>query len=143
MAAEAKHNSSSATPPQEHLKIEPSDLLAQKSQNPRDGAMTSGNLHVSPILPQRIVFEPSPALPAQDESHGKVHSQKPAVESSKKAASSTKAAGVRKRLSQKAKAAEYLRQQEEDLQAQEMLCMFAAGIIVERRRRQESICGIM
>ena len=141
MAAEAEHNSSSATPPQ----IEPSDPLAQKIQNPSDGAMTSGNLnylHVSPILPQRIVFEPSPALPAQDESHGKVHSQKLAVESSKKAASSTKAAGVRKRLSQKAKAAEYLRQQEEDLQAQMMVCMFAAGIIVERRRRQER-CGIM
>ena len=141
MAAEAEHNSSSATPPQEHLKIEPSDPLAQKSQNPSDDAMTSGNLHVSPILPQRIVFEPSPALPARDESHRTAYSQRPAVK--KPAASSTKAAGVRKRPSQKAKAAEHLRQQEEDLQAQMMVCMFAAGIIVERRRRQESRCGIM
>jgi hypothetical protein len=158
MAAEADGNSNAATPPQEHLRIEQCDSLAQKNQNPSDSTMTSETLHVSPILPQRIGFEPSPALPVCGENHRTAHTQRPAAHSSKKpAASSTKAAGVRKRPSQKAKAAEMFRQQEEEEEEEEeaamfmvqqqilqqqqsmmaMICMFAVV------RQQQSSCGIM
>ena len=86
MAAEADCNSVVATPPQEHLRIEQSDSLAQNNQNPSGSAMTSDNLRMSPILPQRIGFEPSPALPVRVENHSTAHSQGPAAHSSKKPA---------------------------------------------------------
>ena len=150
MAAEADCNSIAATPPQEHLRIEQSDSLAQNNQNPSDSAMTSDNLHMSPILPQRIGFEPSPALPVRVENHSTAHSQGPAAHSSKKPAA-TKAAGVRKRPSQKAKAAEMVRQQQEETeemvaimiqQQQELMALFCFSAVVMQQRQQSS-CGIM
>ena len=148
MAAEADCNSVVATPPQ-HLRIEQIDSLAQNNQNPSGSAMTSDNLHMSPILPQRIGFEPSPALPV--ENHSTAHSQGPAAHSSKKpAANSTKAAGVRKRPSQKAKAAEMVRQQQEETeemvaimiqQQQQLMALFMVGVVMQQR--QQSSCGIM
>ncbi len=148
MAAESECNSNVATPPQEHLRIEQSDSLAQKNQNPSDSAMTSGNMHVSPILPQRIGFEPSPALSVSGENHRAAHSEVPAAHSSKKpAASSAKASGVRKRPSQKAKAAEMLRQQQEEtegilaimIQQQELLM----ALLLLQQQQQQSSCGLM
>jgi hypothetical protein len=145
MAAEADCNSIVATPPQEHLRIEQSDSLAQNNQNPSGSAMTSGNLHMSPILPQRIGFEPSPAVL---ENHSTAHSQGPAAHSSKKPA--TKVAGVRKRPSQKAKAAEMVRQQQEETeeivaimiqQQQQLMALFMFGVVMQQR--QQSSCGIM
>jgi hypothetical protein len=154
MEAEADRGNA-ATPPhyQEQLQMGQCDSHAQKIQNPSDNAVASDNLHASPILPQRIVFEPSPALPAQDESNRTAQSQRLAAGSSKKpVASLTKAAGVRKLPSQKTKAAEKRRQQEEEeatimmLESQNnqmmMMCMFAAGMVVQRRQQQSS-CGIM
>ena len=145
MAAEADCNSVVATPPQEHLRIEQIDSLAQNNQNPSGSAMTSDNLHMSPILPQRIGFEPSPAL---RQNHSAAHSQGPAAHSSKKPA--TKAAGVRKRPSQKAKAAEMVRQQQEETeemvaimiqQQQQLMALFMVGVVMQQR--QQSSCGIM
>jgi hypothetical protein len=151
MAAEADRNSNEATPPQGHLQIERCDSLAQKCQNPSDGAMTSDKLHCSPILPPKIGFEPLPTPPVRGENHRTDHSQRPAAHSSKKpATSSTKAAGVRKRPSKKAKAAEMFQQQEEEqemvaimIRQQELMamCMFAAVAVATRQ--QESSCGIM
>ena len=147
MAAEADCNSIVATPPQ-HLRIEQIDSLAQNNQNPSGSAMTSDNLHMSPILPQRIGFEPSPALPVRVENHSTAHSQGPAAHSSKKPA--TKAAGVRKRPSQKAKAAEMVRQQQEETeemvaimiqQQQQLMALFMVGVVMQQR--QQSSCGIM
>jgi hypothetical protein len=150
MAAEGECSSNVATPPQEPLGIEQSDSLDQQNHNPSGHAVTSGNLNVSPILPQRIGFEPSPALPVRGENHRAAHSQGPAAQSKKPGASSTKAGGVRKRPSQKAKAAEMHRQQQEEdeemmaiviQQQQELMAvvMFAAVAVA----RQQSSCGIM
>ncbi len=154
MAAEADGNSNVATPPQEHLRIEQYDSPAQQNQNPSDSAVTSDNMHISPILPQRIGFEPSPALSVSGENHRAAHSQGPAAHSSKKpAASSAKAAGVRKRPSQKAKAAEMVRQQQEETeemvaimiqQQEQMMVLFMLGAVaIVRQQRQQSSCGIM
>jgi hypothetical protein len=148
MAAEGDCNSNVATPPQEPLRIEQCDSLAQKNQNPSGSAATSGNLNVSPILPQRIGFDPSPV---RGENHRTANSQGPAARSSKKpTASLTKAGGVRKRPGEKAKAAEMYRQQQEEdkemmaimIQQQQQLMEVAMVAAVAMVRRQSS-CGIM